>query len=140
MLATVLVRFLFCTCNSLELTNLSMLTAGQFQPTVLEQPTQGGIAEDMSPDRAATAAAQPGSLLEALFSMPAGKEADGNAGQQQSMVSGAGGVMPTQVQEAPQPKEATVASIEFAKQADSTGGQRLSLKERIRMLKGAGAG
>ena len=86
-------------------------------------------------DQAASAAAQPGSLLEAHFSI-AGKNTEGscNDGQQQSKGSAAAAVEPTQ-QEAPQPKEATAAS----KQGDSAAGARMSLRDRIRMLKGNGA-
>ena len=133
-LAATPVRVSVCTRDSLELTDLCVLDTGL--PTIPEQPSQDGTAEDRSLNQAATAAAQPGSLLEAHFSMP-GKDADGSDGQQRSKESGAAGVMPMQMQEAPQPREAVAAS----KQTDSAAAAgRLSLKERIRMMKGAGAG
>ena len=113
--------------------NLSLLAAGQHLSAASERLSQGRAARQASPDQLAMAAAQPGCLLEAQLSLPRDGAANGDT-QQQDMGSPAAAAKPVQAHEAPHSTKASAAP----KHADSAAGPRLSLRERIRMLKGAG--
>ena len=110
------------------------LDADQHHSAASEPPSQGQAAQRHSPGHQAAAAAQSGSLLEAHFSLHSEEEAPHSESQQQDRDKGAD-ARPSQVHEAPRLNKATPAPNSADRKA---AGPRLSLRERIRMLKGAG--